>query len=543
MKFFFKSLFFFWYRFFFKPLKNFRRSNSSSYITTTIATAQSSFNKYRRFSSSSLLHRSDLSEHTLLFDVEGALLRSSSVFPYFMLVAFEAGGLIRAIVLVLTYPFVCLVGEDLGMKIMVMVCFLGIKEKSFRVGRAVLPKFMLEDVGSEIFEVVNGAGKRVGLSKMPRVMVESFLEEYLKVDFVVGREIKVFCGYFLGFMEEREKVDEHALELLQEGKGSSSPSNVIAISGFRNKDFLHRDIFSRCKEVYLVGDGERKRWQKLSRDKYPKPLIFHDGRLALSPTFFDSLAILTWLPFAVVLAILRIATALTLPFSISTPLLTLTGLRLDSTLPSEESAATKSKVNGNLYVCNHRTLLDPLYISFLLRKKVVAVTYSLSRMSEILAPIKTVRLTRKREEDARMMKELLMEGDLVVCPEGTTCREPYLLRFSPLFSELCEEISPVAIDSHVSMFHGTTAGGLKCMDPLFFLMNPFPYYSLHLLHNVTTTTASSSDDDDNSRFVAANQVQSQIGEALGFQCTKLTRKDKYLILAGNEGIVSGNSKK
>ncbi|MED6195049.1 hypothetical protein PIB30_034382 [Stylosanthes scabra] len=530
MKFFFKSLFFFWYRFFFKPLKNFRRTNSSSYITTTIATTQSSFNKYRRFSSSSLLHRSDLGEHTLLFDVEGALLRSSSVFPYFMLVAFEAGGLIRAIVLVLTYPFVCLVGEDLGMKIMVMVCFFGIKEKSFRVGRAVLPKFLLEDVGSEIFEVVNGAGKRVALSKMPRVMVESFLEEYLKVDVVVGREIKVFCGYFLGFMEEREKVDEHALELLQEEKGSSS-SNVIAISGFRNKDFLHHDIFSSCKEVYLVGDGERKRWQKLSRNKYPKPLIFHDGRLALTPTLSDSLAILTWFPFAVLLAVIRIATALTLPFSISTPLLTLTGLRVDSSLPSEE---TKSKVNGNLYVCNHRTLLDPLYISFLLKKKVVAVTYSLSRMSEILAPIKTVRLTRKREEDARMMKELLMEGDLVVCPEGTTCREPYLLRFSPLFSELCDEISAVAIDSHVSMFHGTTAGGLKWMDPLFFLMNPFPYYSLHLLHNVTTADSSSS------RFVVANQVQSQIGEALGFQCTKLTRKDKYLVLAGNEGIVSSN---
>jgi len=32
-------------------------------------------------------------------------------------------------------------------------------------------------------------------------------------------------------------------------------------------------------------------------------------------------------------------------------------------------------------------------------------------------------------------------------------------------------------------------------------------------------------------------VQGEIGRVLGFEPTKLTRKDKYMILAGNEGIV------
>ena len=126
-----------------------------------------------------------------------------------MLVAFEAGGLLRAIVLLLVYPFVCLVGDEMGLKMMVMICFFGIKEESFRVGRTVLPKFLLEDVGSEMYEVVKRGGKKVGLSKLPRVMVESFLKEYLEINFVVGRELKVFNGFYVGLMEERKTV--HAL--------------------------------------------------------------------------------------------------------------------------------------------------------------------------------------------------------------------------------------------------------------------------------------------------------------------------------------------
>jgi len=291
--------------------------------------------------------------------------------------------------------------------------------------------------------------------------------------------------------------------------------------------------------VLVVSEADKRSWQKLARESYPRPLIFHDGRLALKPTPLDAIAIFIWLPFGIVLSVIRILIALSLPFSMSTPLLIVTGLRLTA------SARHKEENNGNknyLYVCNHRTLLDPLYIAFALQKNLTAVTYSLSKMSEVLSPIKTVRLMRDRNEDAKMMKHLLGQGDLVVCPEGTTCREPYLLRFSPLFSEMSDEIVPVAIDTHVTMFHGTTAGGLKCLDPFFFLMNPSPLYALQLLQHVfpshfshTTTTHV---DQDNSRFQVANHVQSNIGTALGFNCTKLTRKDKYLMLAGNEGIVS-----
>ena len=286
-------------------------------------------------------------------------------------------------------------------------------------------------------------------------------------------------------------------------------------------------------------EADKRSWQTLARDTYPKALIFHDGRLALRPTPMESLAMLMWLPYGLILAIIRVLLALSLPYNVSTPLLVMSGLRLTTSMPQNDTQNNKNgKSNGHLYVCNHRTLLDPLYLSFTLKKNLIAVTYSLSRMSEILAPIKTVRLTRNRDQDAKMMQHLLAQGDLVVCPEGTTCREPYLLRFSPLFSEMCDEIAPVAVNSHVSMFHGTTAGGLKCLDPVFFLMNPSPVYTVKLLQQVSRSHFVTSFDDDNSRFEVANHVQHQIGSALGFECTKLTRKDKYLILAGNEGIVS-----
>ncbi|EMS56903.1 Glycerol-3-phosphate acyltransferase 1 [Triticum urartu] len=192
---------------------------------------------------------------------------------------------------------------------------------------------------------------------------------------------------------------------------------------------------------------------------------------------------------------------------------------------------------GRFYACNHRTLLDPIAISSALGKPVFAVTYSLSPLSELLSPIPLLRLTRGRDEDRRRMSSLLERGDVVVCPEGTTCREPYLLRFSPLFAELADEVSPVAVDERSTMFYGTsTSPGAKCLDSVFFLMNPRPEYSVHFLEPVRT-------DNPRGSIEVANQVQGVLAGALGFTPTALTRKDKYLLLAGNEGVVSTKTSK
>ncbi|OAY69088.1 putative glycerol-3-phosphate acyltransferase 3 [Ananas comosus] len=388
------------------------------------------------------------SNQAIVCDVEGGLLRSSSTFPYFMLVALEGGGFFRGLLLLVLYPLLCCVGCELGLRVMVMVCFLGIKREGFRVGKAILPKFLMEDVGLEGFKALNKGSKRVCVSRMPRVMVEGFLKDYLEVEVVIGRELKEFHGYYTGLMEEEGEAMERLdlKELMGMGDG------VVGMGGYASS--LHHPLFSLCKEVYLVSEIEKRKWQPLPRAMYPKPLVFHDGRIAFKPTPSSTLSMFLWLPLGVALAIARAVVFLFLPFKLAIPILALMGMN--------------------------------------------------------------------------------NTGRLVVCPEGTTCREPYLLRFSPLFAELGREIVPVALDSRVGMFYGTTAGGLKCLDPLYFLMNPIPTYRVEFLDKVDTTSIEGRGCNS---VEVANYVQEKIAKALGFECTSLTRRDKYLMLAGNEGFV------
>lgn len=286
-------------------------------------------------------------------------------------------------------------------------------------------------------------------------------------------------------------------------------------------------------------------WQPLPRDKYPTKLIFHDGRLAFRPTFSAALAMYTYLPWAFFLAVFRSLAFGTLPYRVSVPLAAATGMRSRLVAgPSPDATQKNPAAGGRLYVCNHRTLLDPITVAACLNKPVTAVTYSVSPVSELIAPICTARLTRNRDKDRRRMEELLARGDLVVCPEGTTCREPYLLRFSPLFAELTSEVTPVALDTCVDMFYGTsTKPGAKWLDPFYFMMNSRPEYRVEFLERVATAPGEGDVGGHGHSIQAANRVQRVLGEALGFELTEHTRRDKYMMLDGNEGVVKGGARK
>lgn len=216
-------------------------NNQTKALKRSLSSTHASHLRSQTLNNISHIQTSNLSQKTLIFDVEGTLLRSSSMFPYFMLVAFESGSLIRAFVLFVLYPLLVLVNDELSIKIMVFVSFFGIKKDGFRVGSSVLPKFLLEDVGLEGFDVLKRGKMKVGVSKLPLVMVECFLKDYLEFDHVFGRELTVFGGYFVGLMKDNKNIIKHSINKVLE----EDYDRVCFSSRHANHDWI------ACSKVYI----------------------------------------------------------------------------------------------------------------------------------------------------------------------------------------------------------------------------------------------------------------------------------------------------
>ncbi|KAG2272221.1 hypothetical protein Bca52824_066776 [Brassica carinata] len=202
----------------------------------------------------------------------------------------------------------------------------------------------------------------------------------------------------------------------------------------------------------------------------PKPVIFHDGGLMKRPTPANALIILLWFPFGIILSVRSFSQC-------GSYLMSFCRVTVKGKPPPKAGNS-----RGVLFVCNHRrTMIDPLVISYALGRSIPAVLISeLSRFYDILSPVPIVWFTRNRDVDAVvMMEKELSKGDLVVCPEGSICYQPFVL---------------------------TTKYEITFLDQL-----------------PLEVTCSSG----NSPYDVANHVQRILAETLGFECTQLGRKAKY----------------
>lgn len=178
---------------------------------------------------------------TVVCDILGVILKTDSFFPFFMLVAFEGGNILRAFLLLMSCPFLMVCDHEMRIKVMTFITFCGLRIKDMEnVSRAVLPKFYLENLNAHVCDILASIGSKVVITNVPRVMVEGFLKEYLSVSDVIGTELHAVGGYFTGCLTSSGLVVKN--KALKDYFGDRKPDIGIGTSSSNDHLFI-----SSCK--------------------------------------------------------------------------------------------------------------------------------------------------------------------------------------------------------------------------------------------------------------------------------------------------------
>ncbi|MCO5598283.1 hypothetical protein L7F22_052375 [Adiantum nelumboides] len=235
----------------------------------------------------------------IIAQLEGTLLREQSFFPYYMLVALEAGGPLRALFLLLLSPIICItsicISHSTAIQLQTFISTAGLKLSDVRaVASAILPKFFLDDLEPAAYRAflnVSAAREcaRCVITPHPKLFVEYFVRTHLHADVLLASELEVtkngICTGFLApcrsMISEGEQLQ--ALELLRMKDAPRTLLHELCVKGQQHV------YLSQCQETTVV--QQSKIDEKVPRKEYLAPLVFHDGRLVISPTPLASLAI------------------------------------------------------------------------------------------------------------------------------------------------------------------------------------------------------------------------------------------------------------
>lgn len=283
-----------------------------------------------------------------------------------------------------------------------------------------------------------------------------------------------------------------------------------------------------AQEVHLVHPN--KAASKVPKNNLKKKLIFHDGRFVRRPTPLHVAAVLLWLPFGLLLFLLRSHLFLFLPTNLFVPLYRLLGVEI--IVRGRRPPPPSSGSPGSILAANHRNFMDAVAVSFALGRMLSTTSTSLGQYARLLSPLPLMKLTRNRDVDRDIMADHLRRSDFIIFPEGTTCREPYVLRCSKLFAELGGRIVPVAIKTGQSWLHGTSTRGWKGMDLLFLFSNPWVQFEVTFLEALPEKPDVGGGEREREAAAesVANYVQKVVAEALGYEASRLSRKDKHKLL-------------